>query len=280
LATPQKTVDQETADKFANSWNHVYNPSVYTREQVLDWISPWQPDDIKGQSVLELGSGSGALLHHLATMKPKLLQGVDLGSSVNTAQKLLGDSAQLIRGDITQHQKLLEQLGQQDRCYSIGVLHHLKQPRDGFESLLRLTKKGGHFHAWVYAHEGNALIRGLVDPLRKLVNHLPWWINKYAVAWPLSWPFLAYSKICCLTQDLTGKHDLPLPLYRYMLWIGQRDFHFHHHVAFDQLVTPTTHYIHRSNLELWLNDDRIIPNSRYIEFRNGNSWKFGGQIKS
>ncbi len=280
MTTPRTTVDQETADKFANSWNNVYNPSVYTREQVLDWISPWQPDDIRGQSVLELGSGSGALLHHLATMKPKLLQGVDLGSSVNTAQKLLGNSAKIIRGDITQHQKLLEQLGQQDRCYSIGVLHHLKQPRDGFESLLRLTKKGGHFHAWVYAHEGNALIRGLVDPLRKLVNHLPWWLNKYAVAWPLSWPFLAYSKICCLTQGLTGKHDLPLPLYRYMLWIGQRDFHFHHHVAFDQLVTPTTHYIRRSTIELWLNDDRVIPNSRYIEFRNGNSWKFGGQIKS
>ena len=280
MTTPQKTVDQETADKFANSWNNVYNPSVYTREQVLDWISPWLPSDIRGKTVLELGSGSGALLHHLATMAPKLLQGVDLGSSVHTAQALLGDRAKVIHGDITQHHELLEQLGQQDRCYSIGVLHHLKQPRDGFESLLRLTKKGGHFHAWVYAHEGNAIIRGLVDPLRKLVNHLPWWLNKYAVAWPLSWPFLGYSKMCCLLQRLTKKSELPLPLFRYMLWIGQRDFNFHHHVAFDQLVTPTTHYIPRSTIESWLEDERVLPNSRYIEFRNGNSWKFGGQIKS
>lgn len=280
MTPPQKTVDQETADKFANSWNNVYNPSVYTREQVLDWIAPWRPCDIKGQTVLELGSGSGALLHHLATMSPKLLQGVDLGSSVHTAQNLLGDRAKIIRGDITQHHKLLEQLGQQDRCYSIGVLHHLKKPREGFESLLRLTKKGGYFHAWVYAHEGNGIIRGVVDPLRKLVNHLPWWLNKYAVAWPLSWPFLAYSKMCCQLQRCTRKSELPLPLYRYMLWIGQRDFKFHHHVVFDQLVTPTTHYIHRSTVETWLNDERVAPNSRYIEFRNGNSWKFGGQIRS
>ena len=71
-----------------------------------------------------------------------------------------------------------------------------------------------------------------------------------------------------------------LPLYRYMLWIGKRNLSFHHHVAFDQLVTPMTHYITKQRVEKWLSDERVEPGSTYIEFRNKNGWKFGGKIKS
>ena len=271
-------IDQSTADKFANSWNNVYDPSVYTREQFLDWIAPWTPESIKGKTVLELGSGSGALLHHMAQCAPKLLRGVDLGSSVLTAQRLLGNRAVIEKGDITNHADLLARFGQQDCCYSIGVLHHLTHPEHGVETLLRMTKPGGHFHAWVYAYEGNFVVRSFVDPLRKLVNHFPWYLNKYGIAGPLSVPFYVYSQLCRGLRSIF-RAPLPLPLYDYMLWVGQRDFKFHHHVAFDQLVTPTTHYIRRESIESWLNDERIEPLSRYIIFRNGNGWKFGGQLK-
>jgi hypothetical protein len=39
------------------------------------------------------------------------------------------------------------------------------------------------------------------------------------------------------------------PFFQYRLWISKREFAFHHHVAFDQLVTPMTHYIRRSRVE-------------------------------
>ena len=271
-------IDQTTADKFANSWNNVYDPSVYTREQFLDWIAPWTPEDLRGQSVLELGSGSGALLHHMSQCAPRLLRGVDLGSRVLTAPGLLGSRAIIEKGDITDHAELFARFGQLDRVYSIGVLHHLNQPKAGFETLLRMTKPGGQFHAWVYAHEGNFVVRSMVDPLRKVVNHLPWYLNKYGIAAPLSVPFYGYSKFCCWLSSFAGS-NLPLPLYHYMLWVGKRDFKFHHHVAFDQLVTPTTHYIRKETIESWLSDERIDPKSCYIIFRNGNGWKFGGQIR-
>ena len=57
--------DLETSKKFSNSWNNVYNPSVYTYEQVTEWISPWNVSELEGQSILELGCGSGAILYHL-----------------------------------------------------------------------------------------------------------------------------------------------------------------------------------------------------------------------
>jgi hypothetical protein len=64
-----------------------------------------------------------------------------------------------------------------------------------------------------------------------------------------------------------------------MLWISKRNFSFHHHVAFDQLVTPMTHYITKERVLKWLSDDRVDPDSTYLEFRNKNGWKFGGKIK-
>jgi SAM-dependent methyltransferase len=271
------SIDQETADKFATSWNNVYDPSVYTKEQFLDWVSPWSEEDVRGKDVLELGCGSGALLFHMADFDPKSLTGVDLGDSIQAAEGLLGKRAKIEKGDITQTQDLLGRLGKQDCCYSIGVLHHLTNPEEGVETLKQMTKVGGSFHGWVYAHEGNAVVRYVVDPLRKLVNHLPWSVNKYGVALPLSVPFFLYGRLCKVLKKCFGE-NLPLPLFRYMLWISERDFNFHHHVAFDQLVTPMTHYITKERVESWLNDERVDPTSTYIVFRNGNGWKFGGKI--
>ena len=75
-----------------------------------------------------------------------------------------------------------------------------------------------------------------------------------------------------------SKLKFKIPLFHYMLWIGKCGFKFHHHVAFDQLVTPVTHYISKRRIESWLDDPRIDQSSKYIIFRNGNGWKFGGTI--
>jgi len=271
--------DQETADKFANSWNNVYNASVYTEAQFEEWIAPWKKTDLKGKNILELGCGSGALMFHVAQTQPQKLMGIDLGDSVNTARKLLKDHDVIItQGDITNTRELLK-LGRFDRVYCIGVLHHLKKPEEGIQSLLAMTLPGGQFHGWVYAHEGNSVVRYLVDPLRRMVNHLPWFVNKYLVALPLTIPFFIYSNFCRIISYFLGKTTF-LPLFDYMMWISKRGFDFHHHVAFDQLVTPVTHYIKKERVESWLKDERIEEKSSYILFRNGNGWKFGGRIRS
>ena len=52
---------------------------------------------------------------------------------------------------------------------------------------------------------------------------------------------------------------------------------FFHHVAFDQLVTPKTHYISRATVDSFLRHPDVDPESVYVVRRNGNSWKFGGR---
>jgi hypothetical protein len=155
------------------------------------------------------------------------------------------------------------------------VIHHLKDLDKGFASLISNTKSGGKFHAWVYAREGNGVIVYIVDPIRKIVSHLPWWFTKYFVATPLVVPYFIYAKIISRFRNVSIFKKLPL--YQYSLWISKREFAFFRHVAFDQLVTPQTRYIPRSTIESWLKDTRIDQSSTYIIMRNGNSWKFGGK---
>ena len=184
---------------------------------------------------------------------------------------------ELRQGDLTQID-----MGQFDLVYCIGVLHHLKAPEAGFKAVLRHTRPGGRFHCWVYAHEGNAVVRNLVEPLRKVASRLPWWFTKYALAVPLVIPYFLYAK-CLKALFPTGASDrlsAKIPLFDYSQWIARRDFAFFRHVAFDQLVSPQTVYIPRSKVEDWISDPRIDPGSTYIVFRNGNSWKFGGRTLS
>jgi SAM-dependent methyltransferase len=269
--------DQLTANAFADSWNNLPSGSVYTKDQFEDWLNPLTQSDVKGKSVLELGCGNASLLVHMAAWNPKFLEGVDLGDSVKSARHNMRqtdhDNWQISQADLTEYTS-----NGFDLVYSIGVLHHLKQPENGFRSVVRNVSPGGSFHCWVYAREGNAIVIFFVDPLRKLVSSLPWWVTKYLVATPLVTPYFLYAK---LLYGLRYFQWLKfLPLYEYSLWIAKRNFLFFRHVAFDQLVTPQTTYIDRNTVQNWLGSyPEIDQASTYIIMRNGNSWKFGGRIK-
>jgi len=270
--------DRATAAAFASSWNNAREGSVYTREQFLDWIEPLVPADLQGASVLELGHGNGSLLVHAADCHPRRLVGVELGDTASVARSnLAGASTQpeLISGDLCE-----VVLGGFDVVYCIGVLHHLTDPGAGFKGVLRNTRPGGRFHCWVYGHEGNEIIRLIVDPVRRTASRLPWWVTKYVLAAPLVTPYFLYAKtlkvalaIMPRSQRLWSK----LPLYDYTRWIANRSFWFFHHVAFDQLVTPQTRYLKETEVRQLLDDPLVDPGSVYVIRRNGNSWKFGGR---
>lgn len=271
-----KSADHQTAAAFASSWNHLPSGSVYSREQFEEWMEPVKEIDVRDKEVLELGCGNASLLVHTTRWSPARVVGVDLGESVLSAKRNMGDTAHMNwsveRADLTKYES-----DGFDLVYCIGVLHHLVDPEAGFRSVIKNTKPGGRFHCWVYAYEGNGVIRTLVEPLRRVCCRLPWWLTKYFFALPLVLPFFVYAKALALLphRGLIKR----LPLFEYAGWIGSRELRFFHHVAFDQLVTPRTSYIRRATIERWLaSHPRVKLGSTYVIFRNGNSWKFGGRV--
>ena len=273
------TIDQSTADAFANSWNNLPSGTVYTSAQAAEWFAPLTPADVSGRRVLELGCGNGSLLMHMMAWQPAYLEGVDLGDSVRSATQNMSaispEGWAVKKADMTAYTAETPF----DVVYSIGVIHHLKIPKAGFDAVIRNVKAGGRFHCWVYAYEGNAIVRWLVDPIRKVSCLLPWWFTKYLVATPLVVPYFMYAKL--IRALFASPRFGFLPLHDYSVWIAQRDFTFFRHVAFDQLVTPQTAYIRRSTVDDWLHHHPDVdPGSTYVIFRNGNSWKFGGRKRS
>jgi SAM-dependent methyltransferase len=269
-----RPADAGTARAFAESWNRV--GFVYTREQFLDFLAPLASEDFRGREVLELGFGNGSLLYHVAHFQPARLVAIDLGDTIEQTRRNFADAPvqpELHQGDLT-----TADLGRFDIAYCVGVIHHLQKPEEGFAAVLRHTKSGGRFHCWVYAREGNALIRWVVDPVRRIASRLPWWITKYAIALPLVIPYYLYAKLLhVLNLDREGSPLRWLPLFEYTRWIAPEPLRLFRHVAFDQLVTPCTNYISRDTVEQWLRAAKIDPSSAYVILRNGNSWKFGGR---
>lgn len=225
---------------------------------------------------MELGCGNGSMLLHVLDWEPAYLEGVDLGPSVLSAERNISltgkKNCRIIKADLTKYQSTGF-----DVVYCIGVLHHLKEPAKGFEAVIRNVRKGGRFHCWVYAKEGNLIVRIFIDPLRRISSRLPWWITKYLIATPIVIPYYLYAKFLSLLPKSSRAKKL-FPLYEYSLWIAKREFAFFRHVAFDQLVTPQTIYIDRKTIESWLaSRPEIDRESIYINMRNGNSWRFGGK---
>lgn len=177
--------DLGTALAFAQSWNDLPKGSVYTVDQFEEWLSPHKKEDICGKRVLELGCGNGSLMMHMAKWEPYYLEGVDLGDSVKSARENM-KLTKLKDWKVTQADLNSFRSDVFDFVYCIGVLHHLKNPKEGFDSVIANVKKGGRFHCWVYAREGNAVIIYLLEPLRRLFSRFTWWLTKYFVATPLS----------------------------------------------------------------------------------------------
>jgi ubiquinone/menaquinone biosynthesis C-methylase UbiE len=269
------SIDNSTAEAFANSWNNLPNGSVYTFDQFEDWFTPLAKEQIQGKTVLELGCGNGSLLVHMTKWNPSKLIGVDLGDSVKSCNENMAMTGfknyEIVKNDLVEFRSD-EKF---DLTYCIGVIHHVKEAFKAFESVVVNTKPGGNFHCWVYAKEGNAVIRYIVDPIRIIASKLPWWFNKYLIATPLSFLYFLYAHFI-VTCRLSFA-----PLYLYSQWICKRNFLFFRHVAFDQLVTPQTIYIDKNTIDIWMAKfNQIDPDSCYTIFRNGNSWKFGGKIKA
>ncbi len=204
LAGRGMTQDTKTAEAFADSWNNLPAGSVYTREQFQEWFDPITREDVQGKSVLELGCGNGSLLVHMAGWNPSRLVGVDLGSSVVSARKNMEDSGykgyELVQADLTTFAS--EGF---DLTYSIGVLHHLKEPGRAFRRSSPIPNPAVVFIAGFMREKGTGLSS-------------TWSIHceKWCLVCPggspsISWPPLSWFPTTSMRSSFASSEIFPWP---------------------------------------------------------------------
>ncbi len=124
---------------------------------------------------------------------------IDLGPAVEVARKNTEQAGrvQVVQSDLHRPPFALESF---DFIYSIGVLHHLPDPEEAFQNLLRYLKPGGEVQIYLYWKPERQPIKrallSLVDLGRKITTRLPH-RAVYALAFPAAvaafgvfvWPY-------------------------------------------------------------------------------------------
>lgn len=166
------TAKAQYADSFSTEWTHFRKTQLdsYTGTRISEGLffeyTGWQPSDLKGKRVLDVGCGTGRYLEVVLKEEPESLVGVDLSEAVYVAAEnlLLKNNRLMLLQCDANHLPLPDQVF--DFVYSIGVIHHTPDPYKTWKNLVRLVKPGGRFAIWVYGKgRGNRLPSWIPRPI-------------------------------------------------------------------------------------------------------------------
>lgn len=265
-----------TAESFGWQWQHFTHTDELYADQFLGWIAPVEPEFFKDKVVLEGGCGKGRHTELAARWGAREVVGVDLSSAVETAftatRKL--ENAHIIQADLYN----LPLARAFDYAFSVGVLHHLPDPRAGFRSLASRLKPGGQLSAWVYGAENNRWITRYINPVRKLTSRIDQRTLLQASKFPTALMYLATKLVYGPLNQSTGGRELASHLFYndYLNAISKFGWREQHTIVFDHLVAPTSHYISREEFEEWWQD--VHATEVKIGWHNSNSWRGFGRI--
>ncbi len=264
-----------TAAGFGWQWQHFTQEDDRYAEQFLGWIAPVTPDFFRDKVVLEGGCGKGRHTQLAARWGAREVIGIDLSVAVDTAFAATREleNAHIIQADIY-HLPLARKF---DYAFSIGVLHHLPDPRGGFLSLASKVKQGGHITAWIYGAENNEWITRFVNPVReKITSQIDQRALLHASKVPAACLYLA-TKLVYGPLNRAGSSLAKHLFYNdYLNSISTFGWREQHTIVFDHLVAPTAFYISREEFETWWRD--LGASDVAISWHNKNSWRGTGVV--
>lgn len=267
---------RQTADAFGWQWQHFSEMHPEFEAQFLDWIHPLGPESFKGKRVLDAGCGIGRHAYFAAKYGAREVIALDLSDAVDAASTNLRDlpNVSVVQGDLLRPPlRTASDENGFDLVYSIGVLHHLPSPADGFRSLVRYLRPGGTIAVWVYGYENNGFVRNVVEPLRRISTRVPPSLLR-GLAWPLGLAFHAAAK--GVYQPLGGTAAArALPLNEYMSSVASFSFRQNYGIVFDQLAAPTAAYLKEDEVRRWFEQCQLVDIR--ISHRHGNSWRASGR---
>ena len=274
-ATGLSADKEATAKNFGAQWLVFDEVEGHHEAQFRDWIAPVTPEFVRGRTVVEGGCGKGRHTRAIAEWGARDVIGVDLSDAVEAAYRNTRDleNAHIIQADIYR----LPLRATFDYAFSVGVLHHLPDPRAGFAELVRHVRQGGAISAWVYGRENNGWIVHLINPLRNhFTSKLPTRMLYFLSYFP---SLLLYALLKMVYAPLGGtKLGQHLFYADYMRYISRFPFREVHTIVFDHLTAPTAFYISRDEFDEWFRAAQA--EGVEIAWHNRNSWRGFGIIRT
>lgn len=267
---------QKTATFFEKDWR-IFDSNNKRFEELLPlYISPLSLDSFKDKYILEAGCGSGRNLIVAAKAKAKEVIGIDISGSVKIAYERTKSysNIHIIQADILK----LPFRSIFDIIFSVGVLHHLPNPEEGFLKLVNYLKKNGIMAVSVYSKENNEWIMKYLNPIRKNI------LSKMPDVISLSIAFIAagltYPVMKLLYKPLnehagTKQWAKDYLFYNDFLYLlSQLGFKLTWGQFWDQLTAPTAFYITKQEIEDWFKKAGLKDIA--FEWRNKNCWNVVG----
>ena len=145
------------AGSFGFQWNtfrqtQLDNEASCRSENDFRRRTGFEPQDLKGKLVLDVGCGMGRFTE-VATRWGAHVVGIDLSLAAEVADENLRDrQAVFFQADVFKLPFAPESF---DYIYSLGVLHHTPDCKAAFQVLPRLLKPGGRIAIWLYSKYNN-----------------------------------------------------------------------------------------------------------------------------
>ena len=241
--------ERRTVASYSYQWRKFKDMYAEWEQVFRDSIRPIDRDFFPGKVGLDAGCGFGRSLRYAAGYGAEMI-GMDLSEAIEAAAENTRNlpRVHLVQGDILHPPIRPASL---DFVYSIGVLHHLPDPKGGFLSLSRLLKAGAPIFIWVY-HRGRGRQIAIFTLMRAVSVRLPFRVVD-AVAFALAamqWLlWIAPSRVLAkfsATRKLSGR--LPFAYYaRYPFRVLHTDW-------VDGLLVPLQNYYKPDEIHEWFRD--------------------------
>jgi len=252
-------------ERFGYSWERFSKLSPEQEQQFLLWTLPidrssgWQ-----GKRFLDAGCGAGRNSYWPLTYGAASAVAMDLDDrSLDAARANLADfpSAQVVRASIYD----IPYENEFDIAFSIGVVHHLEDPKRAIRELTKAVKPGGQVLFWVYGYENLEIFVNVLNPARKvLFSRAPLGLVRSLAFIPTAALYLM------LKAGIT-----PIA---YLKLLRTFPFMHLHHIIFDQMLPKTANYW-RKDEALQLAEQAGLTNLKIVHV-NECSWTVLGTKRS